>query len=486
MKKNDVIYLLGAITYSILFYKQSPGLNFLLFTILISGLLLVFNPEKRFDLHWWYYASLSIFAGCMVVCVNSALSIFACVCSLLMLSGKTVSRDNSVFLAFVFAVFSFLSSLVYWIIDLTSVKKPVDTNEQKKSRRKISGVLISVAIALVFFILYREANPLFKDLTKYINFDWLNVGWIFFTFWGFLVLYGLIRGRRVEFIANYDAEGLKNIPDKKVAGDEDTVPYGHVIAFSLFIILNVMLLLINILDINNIFINKILPKGITLSSFVHQAVWSTVVSIIIASSLIMWFFKDELNFNTYGKKVKLVVYAWIIQSMIMVLNTMIRNSWYIQEYQLTYLRLGVYVFLVLSLVGLVHTFLKVAYGKSAWKLVTNNFSTWFLLLCLGSGINWDKIITTYNIAHATEIKRLDKEYITRLSDANIPELVELYGLKDTTIVLKNDWDSYYWLERKLADVTDKLNESSWQSYNLRDEQNREALKTIKIKHYEKR
>src|ERR1041385_3151150 len=116
MKKNDVIFLLGAITYSILFYKQDPGLNFLLFTILVNGLLLVFNPEKRFDLQWWYFAALSIFTGCMVVCVNSALSIFSCVCSLLMLSGKTISRNNSVFLAFAFAVFSFFSSLVYWII----------------------------------------------------------------------------------------------------------------------------------------------------------------------------------------------------------------------------------------------------------------------------------------------------------------------------------------------------------------------------------
>lgn len=486
MKKNDVIFLLGAISFSILFYRQNPGLNFLLFTVLISGLLLLFNPEKRFDPQWWYFAALTLFTGSMVVCVNSALSIFACICSLLMLSGKTLSRDNSVFLAFVFAAFSFVSSLVYWIIDLSTAKTNVDTSEQKKSRRKIMGVFISIVIALVFFLLYREANPLFKDLTKYINFDWLNIGWILFTFWGFLVLYGLIRSRRIEMVANFDAEALKSIPNKNLEEDESNIKYSSIIALSLFVILNIMLLLINVLDINNIFISKTLPKGITLSSFVHQAVWSTVASIVIASSLIMWFFKDDLNFNAYGKKVKFFVYAWIVQSIIMVLSTMIRNSWYIQEYQLTYLRIGVYTFLFLSLIGLVHTFAKVAYGKSAWKLVTNNFATWFLLLCLSTSINWDRMITKYNIAHATETKRLDKEYITRLSDANIPELVELYGLKDTAITLKNDWDSYYWLERKIVNVTEHLAESSWQSFNLRDEENREVLKTIKVKHYETR
>jgi len=486
MKKNDIIFLLSAISYSILFYKQNAGLNFFLFTILLCCLLLVFNPKKGFDKHWWYYAGLSIFTGCMVVCINSALSIFACICALLMLSGKTASKDNSVFLAFAFAVFSFFSSLVYWIIDLSRVNTEANTNEQRKNRRTIIGVLTSLVIAIVFFILYREANPLFKDLTKHINFDWLSVGWLFFTFWGFLVLYGLIRARRIEFLSKYDIDCLGSIPKKIVEENDAPLKFSSVIALSLFVLLNVMLLFINILDINNIFISKTLPTGITLSNFVHQAVWSIVVSIIIASSLIMWFFKDDLNFSAYGKKVKFFVYAWIIQSIIMVLSTMIRNSWYIQEFQLTYLRIGVYTFLVLSLIGLIHTFLKVAYRKSAWKLITNNFATWFLLLCLSSGVNWDKIITKYNIAHATETKRLDKEYITQLSDANIPELVELYDLKDTTVVLKNNWDNFYWLERKIATVTEHLKESTWQSYNLRDQQNREALKNIKIKHYETR
>lgn len=486
MKKNDVLFLLSAIAFSVLFYKQDPGLNFLLFTAMISGLLLVFNPEKLHDKHWWYYAALALISATMIVCINSALSIFSCILLIILLCGKTVNRDNSSFIAFVFSVFSLFSSLIYWIIDLATKREEVDSSEKRKTRRKIIGVLTAFMISLLFFCLYREANPLFKDLTKYINLDWLSFAWIMFTFWGFLILYGLLKNRRIPILASMDVSALENISNKKPEIENTPLKYSSVIALSLFAILNVMLLLINILDINSIFITQTLPKGITLSSFVHQAVWSTVVSIIIASSLIMWFFKDELNFNLYGKKVKFFVYAWIIQSIIMVVSTMIRNSWYIQEYQLTYLRIGVYTFLILSLIGLIHTFLKVAFRKSAWNLVTRNFETWFLLLALSSCVNWDRIITNYNISHTTDVKRLDKEYITRLSDANIPEMVDLYHLKDSTITIKNEWDNYYWLEQKLVSVTEKLKNSTWQSYNLRDEENREALRSIKLKKYEKR
>jgi hypothetical protein len=482
MKKNDVLFLLSSIAFSVLFYEQNAGLNWLLFTLMVGACLLFFNPEKLFDAHWWYYAALAILASSMVMFVNSILSILASICAIIMLCGKTANRDNSVFIAFGFSVFSLFSSLVYWVIDMTSMQNGEDKTEKQKNMRVFTGITISLLIALVFFYLYREANPLFKDFTKDINFDWFSIGWVLFTFLGFLILYGLIKNRRIKILSDMDSDALKKIPKTKLEGEEKVIKHGAIIALSLFVILNGMLLLINLLDFHNIFINQALPKGITLSNFVHQAVWSIVVSIVVASLFIMVFFKDDLNFSAYGKKVKLFVYAWIIQSIIMVLTTMIRNSWYIQEYQLTELRIGVYTFLLLSLIGLVLTFRKVAFAQSAWHLVTRNFSAWFLLLCLSPYVNWEKVITNYNIAHASEIKKLDRDYLARLTDANIPELVELYKLKDTTLIIKNNWETPY-LDYKLYEASEKIKNSSWQGFNLRDLQNKEALKSIKFVEY---
>lgn len=484
MKKNDFLIVLGAIGFTTLFYKQNPGVNYILFSSMLIGLLSAFNPQKLKDKHWWYYVLMVIITSTAVLITNSALSIFAGIVSMLMLCGKTIHKENSVVLSFAYTVYSVFSSFIYWIIDMSNVSYISDKGVKRKYIKLFLSVSISFIFALVFFFLYRASNPLFDELTKQINFDWLNFEGILFTLLGFLILYGLIKVRDIRLLSEYDKNFLKDITTSQNAEEENDLKYKSIIAFSLFIILNVMLLMINILDINQIFINQTLPQGITLSSFVHQAVWSIVFSIVVASVLIMWFFKDELNFNTFGKKVKILVYAWILQSILMIISAMIRNYWYIQEYQLTYLRIGVFTFLILSIIGLIHTYLKVSKRRSAWRLISNNFETWFLILAISSCFNWDRFITHYNIRHASESKPLDTEYLIELSDANIPDLIELYHLKDSTLHIKSRWQTDP-LHYKLFIAHELLKTQSWQSFNFRDLENSRALSTIKFERNEK-
>ncbi len=447
--------------------------------MIIIGLLLVFNPPKLKDKNWWYYVVLSLISSGAVVFINSGLSVFAGIVTILLLCGKTINKENSVILSFAYAVYSISSSFIYWIIDLSTVDYAHDNKRRKRQIKLFFGISISLIISLVFFFLYRGSNPLFNDLTKQINFEWLNIKVLLFTFLGFLIIYGLIKIRTIGFVSDQDKKYLKDIINIQNEAEESELKYKSIIAISLFAILNVMLLLINILDINQIFINQTLPQGITLSSFVHQAVWNIVFSIIIASLLIMWFFKDELNFNAFGNKVKFLVYAWIIQSILMIVSAIIRNYWYIQEFQLTYLRIGVFTFLLLSIIGLIHTYLKVSKRKSAWKLVSNNFETWFLILALSSCFNWDKMITNYNINHAKAGKTLDKYYLIELSNANIPELIELNNLRYSTLQIKSPRNTEP-LHYKLFIANEILKTRTWQSFNLRDLENLRALSTIKF------
>lgn len=157
----------------------------------------------------------------------------------------------------------------------------------------------------------------------------------------------------------------------------------------------------------------------------------------------------------------------------MVISAMVRNSWYVAEYQLSYLRIGVYVFLSLSLVGLFFTFLKICQTKSAWYLVRQNFETWFLILGLCSLINWDKLISDYNISNAKSMKALDKTYLISLSNANLPELTEIIFANTQDSLFRkntNTWTNYDLskLSSKIYEaVCDQKNET-WQSFNLRD------------------
>lgn len=482
MKRNDWLLIAAAIIFSILFYKQATGLNYLLFTGLVTAVLAYFNPEKIKTKQWWYYAGLTMLCGVAVFYVNSNLSVFACILSLFIFSGKSFNYKNSIILNLVFSVGSVISSVVFVILDHVQLRKQKVLPANTKKLKIYFGIAISLIIAVVFFALYQQANPLFKEFTKNIDLSWISIGWCLFTVWGFLMIYGLVYYRDVAVFSEWDIKFNRTLENTAPASEAREINNNTVIALSLFGILNLMLVFVNSLDLANLLGSHELPKGVFLSDFVHNAVWSLVFSIIIAVGLIMWFFKGDLNFNKQSKTLKLLVYLWILQSAVMVISAMVRNSWYVAEYQLTYLRIGVYIFLSLSLIGLFFTFLKINKTKSAWYLVRQNFEAWFLLLSLCTLVNWDKIISDYNIAHAKTLKALDKSYLVGLSNANLPELTSVFfgNKKDSLFNEKEKFQKNYEFKQyswRLYEFIVENKKETWQSFNLRDKAIAEKMNT---------
>ncbi|MBL7922451.1 MAG: DUF4173 domain-containing protein [Bacteroidia bacterium] len=473
MKRNDWLLIATAIIFSVLFYKQGTGLNYLLFTGLVTAVLAYFNPEKIKTGQFWYYAGLSILCGIAVFYVNSNLSVFACILSLFVFSGKTFNYKNSIIVNLVFSVGSLISSVVFVIIDQIQLRKQNVAPANSKKLKIYFGIAIALIISVLFFALYQQANPLFKEFTKNIDLSWISIGWCLFTIWGFLVMYGLIYYRDIPVFTEWDIKFNRTLENTATTNEPKEINNNTIIALSLFGLLNLMLVFVNSLDLINLFGSHELPKGIYLSDFVHNAVWSLIFSIVIAVGLIMWFFKGDLNFNKQSKTLKLLVYFWILQSAVMIVSAMVRNGMYVAEYQLTYLRIGVYVFLSLSLVGLFFTGLKIGKTKSAWYLVRQNFEAWYLLLALCSFVNWDKIISDYNIAHAKTFKALDKSYLVALSNANLPELTTVFfgnkkdGLFNETEQFQKNYDfkQYSW---RLYQFMVENKKETWQSFNLRD------------------
>lgn len=474
MKRNDWLLIASAIIFSILFYKQATGINYLLFTGLVTSLIAYFNTENIKKWQWWYYAAVTNLCGFAVFYCNSNLSVFACVLALFVFSGKSFNYKNSIIVNLSFSVGSVISSVAFVIIDYINLRKQNVATEKKKNRKIYFGIFIALVIAIVFFALYQQANPLFKDFTKNIDLSWISIGWCLFAVWGFLVFYGLIYYREVKVFSDWDIAFDRTLENTTTESTEvKEISNNTVIALALFGILNVMLVLVNALDLTNLLGTHELPKGVYLSDFVHNAVWSLVFSIIIAVGLIMWFFKGDLNFNKQSKTLKLLVYFWILQSAVMVISAMVRNSWYVAEYQLTYLRIGVYVFLGLSLVGLLFTFLKINQTKSAWYLVRQNFEAWFLILGLCSIVNWDKLISDYNISNAKSFKALDKGYLVNLSNANLPDLTQLFfkekreSLFNETVDFQKQYEFKNLSTRIYNFILEEKGET-WQSFNLRD------------------
>lgn len=485
MKTNDYLLIGATATYSFLFYEQNAGINFLLFSIILLSFLLMRNKELIKNKRWIATASLVLFSSVCVFIHSSALAIIGNVVSLIILSGLTFNSKTSSLFNFGFGMYSIGSSFVYMILD--GIKRHENKDPFKKKNYKGLGILLVSFVSVLFFLLYKDSSPIFAEYTKWIHFDVTKLSWFFFTGGGFFLMYAFLYHKTIPFIESREnALGIqlqqRTIDDRR----QNRLETEKLSLIVLFTLLNLMLLVINIGDFNTIILNGKLPEGIKHSDFVHNGIASLIFSIIFAICIIMYFLRNDLNFQKGHRFFKSLVLLWIAQNVLMLLSTLWRNHIYISEYTLTHLRIGVYVWLVLAFIGLILTAIKIISNKSNWFLVRTNFSTWIVVLVLSSSVDWDLTIARYNLQNK-KVNEIDYNYLFSLSDTAIPELMTFCKDKLATervpITKKESrGETYYdypfdYLNLMHSKIEDYLRSYSpdLRSYDLRDKRIMKAL-----------
>ena len=146
-------------------------------------------------------------------------------------------------------------------------------------------------------------------------------------------------------------------------------------------LLNGLLLFFHISDIFYLITDR-LPEGMSYTEYLHQSVNTLILSIVLAIAIVMYFFRGNLNFWQNNRRLKTLTYLWIAQNGVLVLTTAYKNFLYIEGWHgLTHKRIGVYVYLLLTMIGLITTYIKVEKVKSNWYLFRQN--AWLLLLRAG-------------------------------------------------------------------------------------------------------
>jgi len=488
MKTNDYLLLTATGAYSFLFYQQNAGINFLLFNIVLLSILIIKNKKLLSCNKWIWSALLCLLSAIGIFVHSSALSIIGNVFSLLLLSAVSFNVATSSLFSFAFGCYSVMSSVVYIIIDTIKRLQPKKEGELGKRGFKALATLIVLVLSILFFSLYKSSNPLFAENTKWINLDFISIGWIFFTISGFMLMYAFLYHRTIKPIetwenslplsnASFEAneQNIKRLETERYAG------------MLLFILLNAMLVILNMGDIQTLYFNGGLPKGVSHSDFVHSGVGVIILSIIIATSLIMFLYRKEFASIKNDKVLSVLVYLWIFQNILMLSSTAFRNQIYIHDFNFTYKRIGVYVWLTLAVFGLLIMFWKIYKKQSNWYLIRTNVAVWFMVLVVSGLVNWDKLITNYNIQNKP-LAQVDFHYLFSLSDANIPELIAITKQPEFNLLnakLKNYTSSFY-RERYYSETyTQLLNQkithflsdytNDWRSYDLRDKQIVESI-----------
>jgi Domain of unknown function (DUF4173) len=175
-----------------------------------------------------------------------------------------------------------------------------------------------------------------------------------------------------------------------------------------------------------------------------------IFSILLAISIIVYFFRANQNFYKNNLWLIRLTYLWIFQNALLLASIVYKNQLYISELGLTYKRIGVYVYLLLTLAGLILTFWKVRKLKTIWYILRKNTLTAYIMLIISCLLNWDSYIAHYNINKA---KVLDVIYLLNLSDKTLPDLKDLLANKKVD------------LSGRILDLSSEIHYGGYSNYN---------------------
>lgn len=175
-------------------------------------------------------------------------------------------------------------------------------------------------------------------------------------------------------------------------------------------LLNALICIVNLTDLMYVWFSRRVLSARELSLYVHEGTNLLIFAILLAAILLLVIFRKNLNFFPNNEGLKKLAYIWLGQNIFMVLSVAIRNFHYSHSFGLTYKRIGVFLFLLLVLIGLVTLFLKIRDRKSHYFLWHSNSWSVYLVLLVVSFINWNLLITRVNL-NPNYTKNLDIQYL---------------------------------------------------------------------------
>ncbi|MFV0606739.1 MAG: DUF4153 domain-containing protein [Niabella sp.] len=422
MKKN-IALLVGVITFVLLFYKKEPGINVGIFSLLVWGCVFIVSNHRKRTLVFWGLSAAVWGTALGFAWYGDFPSFIALFFSLTLFIVKTFyPKLNILFYPFVLII-SGASSFIrvfffkYWL----PVSNKLKTDFVKKT---LAYFIVPLFFVLIFLLLYSRASYRFASFLK---FDWnINNLLIVFglTLLGMFFMFNFLHVYIPRFLSKENFRLQENYVvgngSLSVMNSKNNKKFIRQSGEITLVLLNLILVFFIIVYATESF--KDVVPTVSYSSEVHERVYVLISSIVIAVAIIMIYFQSVSNFNRVGYVLRVLSYIWIGLNVCLVAIAIFKNMEYIAFYGLTFKRIGVFIFLLLSLVGLAITLLKLLLVKTNIFLLNRMAWVFFITLIVGVNINWSWVVTKYNITYQS---KPDFSYLASL-DYNKEILVNAY------------------------------------------------------------
>ncbi|WP_114792098.1 DUF4153 domain-containing protein [Niabella yanshanensis] len=398
MKKN-LFFFVSVIVFVGLFYNQSPGINISFFGLMTWLFLLGITPAIKRTQMFWALSVTSLVSVGAFAWYGDFICFAALFLSLLLTGFKAFyPRLNVLVLPFNTA-FNYIT----FIFRVLTPQKwlGVRLSSDGLAKKAISYVLIPAAFAAIFIGVYTAASDKFASLLVInLEFDFLQLAVL--TVLGFFLMFNFFYSSVPKAVIACNGYLKDDFSDGFVQRRNKR--------FHLLDVISqrrsgeISLILLNAVLIFFIIIYGIEQFGTpgssgTLSNDVHERVYVLILSIVMAIGVIMIYFQGLLNFDTQSGLLKKLSFIWIGLNVLLIGTVFFQNMEYIVAYGLTFKRIGVFIFLLLSLFGLFITWVKLKNRKTNIFLINRMVWAAFYVLVVSSLINWGWIVTLYNTSH---------------------------------------------------------------------------------------
>ena len=436
MTKNKIaVYaaLICAVFFTLLFHRQDLGLNILLIeTVFLTWLFISKSIDFRIKNNLIFGAGVLLTASAVILVYSpyvitiNIISVFLFVGVLIYPQAK--SALNSLLLAFC----NIPASQSSFFLSLSH------KDDGKPKKRKIVIFFIPVIIIIFFLIIYSNSSPYFSNLLENVG-TFLNDN-LFFVFKNVdaLAIFTYLVGLAISNFIFFRKPTPEIIADDKKASDElirfktkkivpskfklSALKDEYKASIFLLLIINILLFVVNLLDVYWVWFN-FSWNGLYLKQFVHEGTYLLLLSIVCSIIIVLYFFRGNLNFYSKNKFLRQLSLIWLMQNAVLTVSVAIRNMHYINYFALAYKRIGLMLFLLLTLYGLYTVYVKVSKKKSSFYLFRTNILAIYVVLVLSSLVNWENIIAKYNFSHyKTSFAELD--YLSRFPNKSVPYLIK--------------------------------------------------------------
>ncbi len=481
VKSTNVLFFILLFAYHHLFWQEQMGINTLLFAALLVISLMITKADEGFSKSAWTTIICTLLTAVLVVLNNSGLSKIMHLLSVILMMGFVHRADLK------HTVYAFIAGALAGVTTPLNIALQIGSLEKLyKGFRPIwlyaRFGIIPLSIVGMFYALYAFANPKFADLSgRFANhttdflampFQHLSLEWVGFIILGLFLVGGMLWSPFDEWLKNRQAKQTEVLLRRRQVRDYVAsfrmldLKNEYRIALMVVLSLNGLLFVVNMIDIKYLWLNSTEQSPAALSQFVHEGTYLLIISIVLAMSVLILFFRDNLNFYKKNNLLRLAAYAWILQNSMLALSVGMRNFKYIDAYGLAYKRIGVMIFLVLTLLGLLTMFYKIRDIKSFYYLLKTNTWALYLVMVLTCFINWDVAITRYNLTADT--KTIDMKFL--LDEVSDKNLFVLYENRDR-IIEKTNYN-FRLIENKRQQFEARQKKYGWASWNYADYRNR--------------